>query len=432
MHGEALKGVGALQHLQELILIGNPLRTAAYLNPLPPNLTALRLKDDNPQRSYGRLDFSAALSKPAQGGNATDSSASMPQAGGNLLALHITDMDLREPSLLSSLTSLTALDANSVQFQKPRDLLAVLPCLRQLRHLDLSTKDSIACFAFGESIRTHDRPGLGTEDFARLVAGCPDLESIAVAAMPQHYPWDFEQEPCSFLGLQGATRLTRLTLWANERLQDTHFAELATLTGLKSLAVFECGSITDAGVQELTQLTGLTHLLIDASGARKVSKQVASGFKGSVSIKSRSAQQVAAEVGCVCGELDSLNYCCGGLLVWIGTVSDGTKALAIQPELRALTPLPCVVYVCVILQGDAGGSVSQQLARCCACSSLLHPCKPGAADAAKPRPASDEVDSCGAESESESGSPSSPTDSGWERLSRAETFYKAAVGEGDY
>lgn len=221
--------------------------------------------------------------------------------GGSLLALHMCDMDLHEPSALSSLTSLTALDASGLHCQKPSDLLAVLPCLRQLRYLDLSPKQSTSTFSYFPT-SNRDKPSLDTEDFARLVSGCPDLEQLSVAAMPvQRNPWGFQQEPspCSLLGLQGATRLTSLTLWVNTRLQDTHFAELATLAGLQSLTIYESGCfITDLGVKALTQLTGLTRLWIDASDAGGVSKQVATRHRRSVCIKSRSAQEVGTQVGC--------------------------------------------------------------------------------------------------------------------------------------
>lgn len=312
LDGEALKGIGALQHLQQLILIDNPLRTAAYLNPLPPNLTALTLQGGgafSQSLADRRVDVSAALSKPAQHRSTTDSSGtSMP--GGNLLALNLCDMDLHEPSLVSSLTSLTALDTSGLHCQKPSDLLAVLPCLRQLRYLDLSIKDGTHSYMLSS---TRDKPVFDTDDFARLVYGCPDLEWLSVAAMPgQHNPWGAQQEPlpCSLLALQGATRLTSLTLWANERLQDTHLTELVTLTGLHFLSMRKPGcSITDAGVQALTQLTGLTRLVIDASDARRVSKQVANGYRRCV--RSRAAVLRRPQRWVVLVGLDGLDCCCG-------------------------------------------------------------------------------------------------------------------------
>jgi hypothetical protein len=194
MDGEALKGISALQHLQQLILIDNPLRTASYLNPLPPNLAALTItgrREDvsasNAEESLlaqlftsqGRrvlVDVSAALSAQAQGDTTTDST-SAPVSGSNLLALHMAGVGFHEPFLLSSLTSLTALDASGINCQKPNDMLAVLPCLRRLRHLALSIHEPPRRYGC-----SHTTPAFGTEDFARLVAGCPDLESLAVAA----------------------------------------------------------------------------------------------------------------------------------------------------------------------------------------------------------------------------------------------------------
>jgi hypothetical protein len=103
--------------------------------------------------------------------------------------------------------------------------------------------------------------------------------------------------------------LTSLTLCADERLQVTHMAELATLTGLQSL-VIRNRFITDASLQELTQLTGLTCLWIDTSQAGGNSKKGANGNRDGVYIESRSAQDVAAEVGCVGGAGKP------GLLLW--------------------------------------------------------------------------------------------------------------------
>lgn len=79
------------------------------------------------------------------------------------------------------------------------------------------------------------------------------------------------------------------------------------------------------------------------------------------------------------------------------------------------------------MQSDVGACVSQQLASLCACSPVLRPRGPGTADVAKPRHASDEVDSCGAESESGS---LSPVDLKRDFL-QSEAFYRFALGEGD-
>lgn len=297
MEGQALNGIGVLQHLQELVLIGNPLRTVSYLTPLPPSLISLTLQGaERVDCSFGpfnRLDVSEALSKPAglgDPGKPTASSGTSATLGSSLLALQIPGMDLEEPSVLSTFTGLTALHARDLHSRKGRELLAVLPCLRKLRYLDLSIKHAHSfCNIPYYKLDSQHYPCLVTADFERLVSSCPDLEWLSVAAMPwpeePRAEWNDEQgrwvrpeaypEPCSLLVLQDATRLTSLSLWANQYLQDSHLAELATLTTLQSLQISGSGRfITDAGMQEFTQLTALTRLQVEAKYAKLLSKEM--------------------------------------------------------------------------------------------------------------------------------------------------------------
>jgi hypothetical protein len=297
MEGPALKGIGVLQHLQELVLIKNPLSTASHLSPLPPSLTSLTIEGDpNGYSGDCRADLSAALSLQmhlAGPGNPTGSSTT---PANSLLSLQIPGMSLNEPSVLSTLTSLTSLDARGLRSNKPHQLSVVVPCLRKLRHLDIGiTKTSEYSGIFGGSSHSsRDNPCLVTADLERLVSGCPNLESLGIAAMPRPAAPRLEgseetgctllvsqQEPCSLLPLQDVKRLTRLSLWANDLMQDSHLEELATLTRLQSLDICATGHlITDTGVQQLTQLTALTRLWIDAKHAYEVSNEVASTDSG--------------------------------------------------------------------------------------------------------------------------------------------------------
>ena len=311
------------------MLLGNPLRTVSYLNPLPPSLTSLTIQGAEDGSSYGpqnRLDVSGALSKPAglgDPGKPTASSGTSATLGSSLLTLLIPGMDLQEPSVLSSFTALTALHARGLHSRKGRELLAVLPCLRKLCYLDLSIKHeqnfcTIPYSSYYKMDSQHN-PCLVTTDFERLVSGCPDLEWLSVAAMPwpeePRAEWNEEEgrwvrpeaypAPCSLLALQDATRLTSLSLWANQYLQDTHLAELATLTTLQSLQISGSGPfITDAGMQDLTQLTTLNRLRVEAHYAKLLSKEMVhnsvtrcSGSR--VVYLDNCVRETAAKVGCV-------------------------------------------------------------------------------------------------------------------------------------
>jgi Leucine-rich repeat (LRR) protein len=177
MEGQALKGIGVLQHLQELVLISNPLRTVSYLTPLPPSLISLTLqRAERVDCSFGpfnRLDVSEALSKPAglgDPGKPTASSGISATLGSSLLALHIPGMDLEKPSVLSTFTGLTALHARDLHSRKGRELLALLPCLRKLRYLDLSIKhEQSFCNSPYYKLDSQHNPCLVTADFERLV-----------------------------------------------------------------------------------------------------------------------------------------------------------------------------------------------------------------------------------------------------------------------
>lgn len=322
MQSESLEGVGVLQHLQKLVLMGNPLRTASYLNPLPQNITTLNLTSGSSRLHNPRLDFSAVLSQhtPQQMQDAYTrnpaGSINVSTSGGRLLSLDISGVDLHEPSVLSNLTRLTALHAACLHSRKRAELLAVLPCLCTLRHLDLAIKEQYGSYFPCDYNSKLCNPCFGTADLKRLVSGCPELEWLSVSVMPRRTPAPYDPlgalygvlpppppaqpEPCSLLPLQDATRLTSLTLWANKLLQDSHLTELATLTGLQFLETTGCGdSITDRGIQELTQLTALTSLRVDVNDARSVSEDVAPSEQRHryVDIADRGSGNIAHMVG---------------------------------------------------------------------------------------------------------------------------------------
>jgi hypothetical protein len=222
-------------------------------------------------------------------------------------------MDLHEPSGLSSLTSLIALHPHGLRSNKPREVImmavtaisTVLPCLRKLQHLDVGIQQT-SDYAYNIDDHLHN-PCFGTAELKSLVSGCPDLQWLSITVIPRpappHHLWVpqrvQEPEPCSLLPLQGATCVTKLTLWANKLLQDSHLADLATLPATpQSLHICASGAlITDHGVQQLSQRTALTRLFVDARYARGVSFQVAPIRAGHcVDLKAKKAGKVCHTV----------------------------------------------------------------------------------------------------------------------------------------
>lgn len=117
-------------------------------------------------------------------------------------------------------------------------------------------------------------PPLNTADMLQLASSCSHLEQLSISFGQANDSSDEEEdaraedadeETCSLLGLQQATRLTSLCITACGPWQDIHLVELATLTALQHL-VISCDSdddgFTDGGVLELTFLTALTHLVL--------------------------------------------------------------------------------------------------------------------------------------------------------------------------
>lgn len=248
MLGECLKGLGALQHLKDLVLIGNLLRTAEFLHPLPSSLTALRVQGGYGE--YPTVDCSAAFRQQAQHAESGSlpCSSNGPMPGSGLLSLNIVGQHLHQPSVLSCLTSLSALHTFGLHSSKPRELLAVLPGLSKLQHLDLSIVQSLGSYSNDVIRHGAHVPCCHAADLERLVSGCRDLEWLSIAALPMpalttgYWQRSVEvPEPCSLLALQGATRLACLPLHANQHLQDSHLAELATLTTLRSLEIIKIG-----------------------------------------------------------------------------------------------------------------------------------------------------------------------------------------------
>jgi len=125
------------------------------------------------------------------------------------------------------------------------------------------------------------------------VLSCPDLQFLSMAIEPTpesraawHAQWSFDsdddsgkdKQPCSLLPLQQLSCLTGLALWGCYRLQDDHLSQLAALSRLHSLKIYDAGPITDKGLRSLTQLAALSVLQVDGFSSllypRRVSNAV--------------------------------------------------------------------------------------------------------------------------------------------------------------